>query len=105
MVALQLNNADRKASAPVAVGQYVLTKVSKGGVRYFFRGETDPVELADRGTVQVAQTSLFFGDARVYEDIGLAEADAAYLNLFLVSEAKWQVKPANRLKMQWGLAG
>lgn len=103
MVSLYQDPADLKAGVPVEVG-YVLTKVSKAGVRYFFQGDTDPVEVSDGHTIRVARTSLFFGDAWVYDDIGTAEGDAAYLNLIAVSEARWTVEPASSFRTQWGLA-
>ncbi|MBD8890929.1 hypothetical protein [Roseibium litorale] len=94
---MSLSCLTQSGQPQTAIAQgYVLTKVSKAGVKYVFQGETDPLETAKGHTIRVARTSLSFCHARIYLDLGIAEGDAAYLNLVPVSDARWMVEPLSR---------
>lgn len=100
----QVKSAEERRLGKAKVG-YVITKVSKAGVRYFFTGKADQIEAADGETIDVARTSLFFGDAKIYSaDEGMeATGAAAFFNINPVSDAEWQVEPAAKFRTQWGL--
>ncbi|MEP0406282.1 MAG: hypothetical protein ABJO97_22705 [Roseibium sp.] len=106
MGTVHLSLANKMASAPVAAqpDRYVLTKVSRAGRRYFHTGIRHIVELDDGARAPVVRTSLFAGDAKVYDrsqgdDIARI---VAYYNLDPISDAVWTAVPLDAALAEWG---
>lgn len=79
---------------------FILTKVSKAGVRYFFVGRHTEVSTQSGEETYVAETSLFKGDARFFETIQSANSYAKGLNVCGIGGAVW--KPVPYIRMAGG---
>jgi hypothetical protein len=89
-----LHTSQAQTPSPVPDGDYILTKISERGHRYFFNG-TLTMSGTSSGTVLVAQTSLFAADAYRYADEAFPHRLARFLNERGIGGAPWAVEPAD----------
>lgn len=81
----------RGVVAPLSLPeQFRLAKTSKQGVRYYFTGKREPLEVLGGGSVLVAQTSLFAADACVFSNDAQARTAASALNSSRISDVYWE---------------
>jgi hypothetical protein len=76
--------------------EFILTKVSASGRRYFFTGELNPSETASGDVVLVAQTSHSPKEAYGYISRPLPAALARLLNNCGIGGAPWEVSTLSK---------
>jgi hypothetical protein len=69
----------------------ILRKVAASGRAYFHTGRVHQIGTDGGGTVIVAETSLFEGDAHRFLGADEAQAEADWINARGISDAKWAV--------------